>query len=61
VLLDGRPSDETLPCGGGWFSSDGGTGAYSRTVVGFDWGRFSEDGSTITTARTASARRINGG
>jgi hypothetical protein len=56
-----KPSDDTLPAGGGWFSSSGGTGAYSRTVVGLDWGRFRAEGRMRTAMATAAASTINGG
>jgi hypothetical protein len=62
VLLVPRPRDDRLPsAGGGGSSSSGGTGAYSRTVDGLDWGRFSDDGSTRIATRTAMPSRARGG
>jgi hypothetical protein len=61
VAVVPRPSEETLPLAGGGLSSSGGTGAYSSTVVGLDWGRFSDDGRSMTATTMARARRARGG
>ncbi len=58
--LYGRLSDERLDVTGGALSC-GGTGAYSRTVPGLDWGRFSDDGRRVRTIAKASASSSSGG
>ncbi|MCA1841571.1 MAG: hypothetical protein LC723_14950, partial [Actinobacteria bacterium] len=56
-----NPRVEMLPTSGGGVVSSGGTGAYSRTVDGFDWGMLSELGRTRTVMKIAMARLTNGG
>src|SRR5437899_536288 len=60
VWLEDRLRVERLRWTGG-LRSCGGTGAYSRTVLGLDCGRLRLEGSIQTTATKAIASRRSGG